>query len=105
MLLPKLFAITLIAILFSPHTYMSGTELASFSKVSEKHSANSETDLEIIRKRIIRDLLEPVVEESLIQSLMKSVKPDGSWPDIDYDNVSRTGFQHSRHLDNMFQLS
>src|SRR5688572_21229209 len=54
-------------------------------------------DLEIIRDRVIADLLEPALNEELIKTLIKSIKQDGSWPDIDYVDVSRTGFQHSRH--------
>ena len=65
----------------------------------------SSADLEIIRKRVITDLLEAPVEESEIKALIQSIRQDGSWPDIDYKDVSRTGFQHSRHLQNMFALS
>lgn len=63
------------------------------------------TDLEIIRKRIIDDLLEPAINETEIAQLIKSIQPDGSWPGINYQDVSRTGFQHSRHLENMLALS
>lgn len=62
-------------------------------------------DLELIRSRVIQDLLEPPLNEVLIRDLIRTMKSDGSWPDIDYTDVSKTGFQHSRHLDNMFQLS
>lgn len=62
-------------------------------------------DLEIIRVRVIQDLLAPPVDEVLVMDLVKSIKQDGSWPDIDYKDVSRTGFDHARHLENMFVLS
>ena len=62
-------------------------------------------DLEIIRERIIADLLEPALDGNRVRELMKAIKSDGSWPDIDYVDVSRTGFDHSRHLDNMFHLA
>ncbi|HEX8037943.1 MAG TPA: polysaccharide lyase family 8 super-sandwich domain-containing protein [Chryseosolibacter sp.] len=62
-------------------------------------------DLEIIRVRVIADLLEPPVEETAVRDILKAMKPDGSWPDINYQDVSRTGFQHSRHLARMLDLA
>ncbi len=62
-------------------------------------------DLEIIRKRIINDLLEPPVNEQTIQKLIQSINPDGSWPGINYKDTTRTGFQHSTHLENMLFLA
>ncbi len=62
-------------------------------------------DLEIIRKRIIIDLLEPPVNEQKIQRLVQSINPDGSWPGINYVDTTRTGFQHSVHLENMLDLA
>src|SRR5215204_6649323 len=61
-------------------------------------------DLEIIRKRIVVDLLETTVNETEVQKLISSIQPDGSWPDINYKDTSRTGFQHSEHLQHMFAL-
>jgi chondroitin AC lyase len=63
------------------------------------------TDLEIIRERVIEDLLQPAVDEASIRTLLKSIKANGSWPDINYKDVTRTGFQPSRHLQRMFELS
>jgi chondroitin AC lyase len=62
-------------------------------------------DLETIRKRIIADLLEPQVNAPRISELVKSLRPDGSWPGINYKDVSRTGFEHRIHLENMVELS
>jgi hypothetical protein len=62
-------------------------------------------DLEIIRKRIIEDLLEPGINEKEIEKFVATIKPDGSWPDINYIDTSRTGFQHSQHLAHMLDLS
>ena len=62
-------------------------------------------DLEIIRKRIVDDLMEPAVNADKIQQLITTLQPDGSWPGINYKDVSRTGFEHSQHLANMFDLA
>lgn len=62
-------------------------------------------DLETIRQRIVADLLEPPVAEKAVQNLLATQKPDGSWPGINYKDTSRTGFQHSIHLENMLTLA
>ncbi len=67
-------------------------------------SPNASTDLEIIRERIVNDLLESPVNSNSINQLVKSIQADGSWPGINYKDVSRTGFEHSKHLENMLEL-
>ncbi|CAN5591544.1 polysaccharide lyase 8 family protein [soil metagenome] len=68
------------------------------------HYAKEKKDLEILRERVIAELLEPAINEDHIKNLMKTIREDGKWPDIDYEDVSRTGFEHSRHLSNMQEL-
>jgi chondroitin AC lyase len=75
------------------------------NKNSDTTEKKDGADLDIIRKRIIDDLLEPSVNNDEISKLVSSLKPDGTWPDINYVDVSRTGFQHSRHLQNMLEMS
>jgi chondroitin AC lyase len=67
--------------------------------------ANASEDLEIIRARVIGDLLQSPITVEEIKVLLESIRPDGSWGDIDYTDVSRTGFQHSRHLQNLYDLA
>ena len=64
-----------------------------------------ESDIEVIRKRIVDDLLAPNVTAGEITELIKTIQSDGSWPGINYKDVSRTGFQHSKHLENMLSLA
>lgn len=63
------------------------------------------TELEILRKKVIAELMLPEVNEQRARELMSSIRPDGTWPGIDYVDVSNTGFQHSQHLGNMVELS
>lgn len=82
-----------------------------FAESNENHQSAEYTrgdvnpDLEIIRKRVIRDLLEKPVDQDEVKRLLKSIRDDGSWPDIDYVDVSRTAFDHARHLERLFELS
>src|SRR5690349_10720685 len=107
MLHEKICAISVLLFLILPArnnpTAIHTRSIDRSSDATQKVSSNP--DLEIIRKRVIADLLEPSLDESMVRSLIESIKPDGSWPDINYVDLSRTGFQHSQHLENMFQLS
>jgi len=61
-------------------------------------------DLEVVRKRVTDDLMKQSVSDEEVRDLVKTLNTDGSWPGIDYSDVSRTGFQHSRHLGNLVEL-
>jgi chondroitin AC lyase len=67
-----------------------------------EHAAS---DLEVIRQRVINDLLDEPVDDEEIKSLLTAMLEDGSWSDIDYADVSLTGFQHSQHLRNTLALA
>ena len=107
MLQQKICVFAIITLLFMPSVEVRLMDTANSSyRLSERNiDRPASPDLEIIRMRVIQDLLAPPVDEVKIMDLIKSIKPDGSWPKIDYKDVSRTGFEHARHLDNMFDLS
>lgn len=63
------------------------------------------SDIEIVRKRLTDDLLTPAVNEEEVNLLTKTLQPGGYWPNINYEDVSRTGFEHSVHLQNMLTLA
>lgn len=58
-----------------------------------------------IKTRVVNDLLAPPVNKTAIQQLVQTIRPDGTWPGINYADTSRTGFQHKQHLDNMLELA
>src|SRR5690606_13648135 len=62
-------------------------------------------DLEIVRDRIIKDLLAGPLDDAEVKRITQSLQNGGSWPGIDYEDVSRTGFEHSGHLSNMLVLA
>ena len=77
----------------------------AYSPAAANSKEDPGTDLERIRNRVIADLLEPAVHEAAVRQLMTAIGPGGSWPGINYQDVSRTGFQHSRHLEHMLAMS
>ena len=62
-------------------------------------------DAEILRQRFIVELMEPSVNENHIKQLMNTIREDGTWPGINYKDVSKIGFQHRDHLSNLVELS
>ncbi len=45
------------------------------------------------------------VDEGRVERMMNTLAPGGHWPGINYEDVSRTGFQHSEHLNNMLHMA
>lgn len=62
-------------------------------------------DIEIIRQRIIAELIESKVDDEKVSSLVNSIKDDGSWPGINYVDVSRIAYDHARHVSNLYVLA
>lgn len=68
-------------------------------------AAAANPDLDTIRNRVLEELLDQDIEPDEIQALIHTINEDGSWPGIDYDDVSRTGFQQKAHVTNIKNLS
>ena len=65
-------------------------------------------DMQAGKDKDVAYLLEKVnvpISDKQIRTIVETVRPDGTWPGIDYVDVSRTAFQHVRHLNNLVQLA
>lgn len=69
------------------------------------NGAGKVSDIEILRKKVITELMLPAVNENQVKELIGSIRPDGTWPNINYVDVSNTGFQHRIHLNNLVEMS
>lgn len=69
------------------------------------YTVQADNDLETIRQRFVAELMESKVDAAEIKSILETQQEDGSWPDINYEDVSRTGFEHAGHLARMTTLS
>lgn len=67
--------------------------------------AGKDKDVAYLREKVTEQLLDVPISEQQIQAIVETVRPDGTWPGIDYVDVSRTAFQHVRHLSNLVQLA
>lgn len=84
---------------------ISKTFLAILFVLPAFHGFAAKSDLELIRRRFIAELMAPEVNQQQVAHLMENLQPDGTWANIDYQDVSRTGFRHGEHLANMVELS
>lgn len=73
--------------------------------LSGTYTVQADNDLETIRQRFVAELMESKVDAAEIKSILETQQEDGSWPDINYEDVSRTGFEHAGHLARMTTLS
>ncbi|NLI99592.1 MAG: chondroitin lyase [Bacteroidales bacterium] len=62
-------------------------------------------DFTLVKERVVETLMKTPVNDSYIEGLVKGIRPDGTWADINYEDVSNEGFQHSRHSGNMVALA
>ncbi|HLR31055.1 MAG TPA: polysaccharide lyase family 8 super-sandwich domain-containing protein, partial [Fodinibius sp.] len=60
--------------------------------------------METLRGRFTAELLGPDIDVDNIEKLIGTIQNDGRWPDINYQDTTRTAFEHSRHLSNMVKL-
>lgn len=63
-------------------------------------------DFDVIKQRILEELLETPVDDGRVKDILVRMKSDGSFSDINYDDLSRTaGFPHRRHTGDLVYLA
>ena len=73
--------------------------------VTHFQNAMASNDLGLVHRRVVDEILQTNVEDSKVATLLNTMKADATWPGINYEDLSRTGFQHSLHLENTLLLS
>ncbi|MEN8117305.1 MAG: polysaccharide lyase family 8 super-sandwich domain-containing protein [Bacteroidota bacterium] len=66
---------------------------------------NAHSDFILVKERVVKELLKPEVDDSEVSKLLETIKEDGTWPGINYKDISRTGFEHRFHTANMVKLA
>ncbi|MBR4756337.1 MAG: hypothetical protein IK076_05280 [Bacteroidales bacterium] len=79
------------------------TLLSLLALLSSANASNG--DVETLRKRFKAEAMKASADEGRVRTLMESVRPDGTWPGIDYVDTSRTAFQHTDHLKNLVSMA
>lgn len=67
--------------------------------------AGKDKDVAYLREKVTEQLLDVPISDKQIRTIVETVRPDGTWSGIDYVDVSRTAFQHVRHLNNLVLLA
>ncbi|HSI76926.1 MAG TPA: hypothetical protein VK957_13570, partial [Lunatimonas sp.] len=63
-------------------------------------------ELDTIRSRVAADLLNTEISEEQVKNILNQMDPNGSYPHIDYKDLSRTaGFPHRQHTANLVYLA
>ena len=63
-------------------------------------------DLALIRQRVIAELFTNAVADNQVEAIVAKMKEDGSFPGIDYADLSTTaGFPHQRHIGDLLYLA
>lgn len=76
--------------------------LISFFRVAQLSADDS---IEILRRLFVEQALAPKIDVEKVNKVVNSLSSEGVWPGIDYSDVSRTGFRHTIHLDNLLLMA
>jgi len=98
MVLARLMAVTVVVTTAAP--------MAAHVWAGEKPLAGSASlaDLEVVRQRLLEPLLS-APPSGAVSKLARALRPDGSWPDIDYTNRNRSGWRTTSHLGRLAMLA
>lgn len=63
-------------------------------------------DFEIVKKRVVAEIMKTPVDDSYVEAILARMNADGSFRDINYQDLSRTaGFPHRRHTGDLVSLA
>lgn len=63
------------------------------------------SDLELLRQKVLAEMMNVSVNDTQIERLISTISDEGTWPGINYEDVSNEGFEHRIHLGNMVDLA
>lgn len=66
---------------------------------------NIQADMKLIKDRFVDELLERSPYTQRTHNLMNELGDDGSWPNINYEDTSRIGFQQSQHMSHLIHMA
>ena len=68
-------------------------------------AATPEAGMDLLKQRYVDEAMQRPADAERVDHLVATLGDDGRWPGIDYEDLSRTGFEHRRHLANLRQLA
>lgn len=81
--------------------------IAGFAVHEAKENTYRKTDdFDIIKGKVVAELLKSGSDDREVEAILARMTPDGSFSDINYDDLSRTaGFPHRRHTLDLVHLA
>lgn len=80
--------------------------LLLISLLSTFNPTAKQDDFEIIKKRVVDELLKTPIDDQRVEAILDKMNPDGSFVGIDYTDLSRTaGFPHRYHTYDLVYLA
>ncbi len=76
----------------------------SFFSISNT-TASANPDMELVRERIVHELLGSGVDNDQTVLFMRSLNSEGFWPEINYEDLSRTAFENAKHTSRLVSLA
>lgn len=85
------------------NTYLdSGNQPLTGETYAAEISKPISGDFKIIKERVLAELMKPATDSSRIAAIVQRMNEDGSFQEIDYDDLSRiAGFPHRKHTSNL----
>lgn len=85
---------------------MKALYLVAFFTLMANFAYPQTDDFEIVKNKIVAELLEDETNDQLVDEILLQLNPDGSFAGINYEDLSRTaGFPHRRHTSNLVYLA
>lgn len=60
-----------------------------------------QNDLHRIKASVVEELLKSEFDDSRVEKSLATISEDGSWPEINYADLSLTGYEHRIHIENL----
>ena len=76
-----------------------------FLLLSSSQIVFAQSDFEVVKQRVIADMLKRPIDDKRIAAIMEEMEPNGRWADINYVDLSNTGFEHANHLRRALSMS
>ena len=83
----------------APQTRALGDE-----KPAQSDASPALDDLNTIKQRILDPLLQPI-DVATARRILETLRADGSWPEVDYQDQRRSAWTTTRHLGNVLSLA
>ena len=58
-------------------------------------------DLQTIKARLVKASLIAEIDDPRVEESMASMSEEGSWPEINYTDLTLTGYEHRIHIENL----